>query len=45
VICTRAIESLALIVYTSDVEAVKETVIKNKWFASNEVVIIDNEGK
>jgi DNA helicase-2/ATP-dependent DNA helicase PcrA len=45
VICTRAIESLALIVYTSDVEAVKETVIKNKWFDSNEVVIMDNEGK
>jgi len=40
VTCTRAIESLVLIAYTSDVEAVKKTVKNNGWFADKEIIIL-----
>jgi DNA helicase-2/ATP-dependent DNA helicase PcrA len=45
VTCTRARESLALIAYTSDVEAVKKTAIENTWFVPQEVLVIDESGK
>ena len=38
VTCTRAIESLALIAYTSDVEKVKQTAISNNWFTNDEII-------
>jgi len=44
VTCTRAIESLALIAYTSDVEAVKKTVASNGWFFTNEIIVLKNLG-
>ncbi|MGL4209622.1 MAG: UvrD-helicase domain-containing protein, partial [Candidatus Adiutrix sp.] len=42
VTCTRAKESLALIMYTSNCEAVKQKVISLEWFAENEICVIDN---
>lgn len=38
VTCTRARESLALIAYTGDVEAVKKTARDNGWFANDEII-------
>jgi len=40
VTCTRAIESLALIAYSADVNAVKNTVLKNGWFNEDEVIVL-----
>jgi len=40
VTCTSAKESLALIAYTSDTEAVKQTAIANKWFEPHEVTVV-----
>ncbi len=40
VACTRAEQSLAVIAYTKDKEAVKETAIANSWFNINEIEII-----
>jgi DNA helicase-2/ATP-dependent DNA helicase PcrA len=44
VICTRAKDSLALIAYTGNVDAVKTTSISNKWFEADEIVTIDGNG-
>lgn len=41
VTCTRAIESLALIAYTSNIEAVKQTVKSRGWLDDNEIIILD----
>jgi DNA helicase-2/ATP-dependent DNA helicase PcrA len=43
VTCTRAIESLAIIAYTSNMEAVKKTAISNGWFSDDEVIIMGAE--
>lgn len=40
VACTRAEKSLAVVAYTEDVQAVKNTAIANKWFAENEILLI-----
>lgn len=40
VTCTRSKESLALIAYTSDREAVCQTAISNNWFSDEEVILI-----
>jgi len=45
VTCTRAMESLVLIAYTTNVEAVRNTAIANKWFEPHEVLVIDDWGK
>lgn len=45
VTCTRARESLALIAYTDNVVAVKNTAIENKWFEPQEVLVVDENGK
>jgi len=45
VTCTRAKESLVLIAYTSNVEAVMKTVISNKWFEPHEVLVYDKNRK
>lgn len=39
VICTRARESLALIAYTSNVNAVKQTAISKGWFEDSEIIL------
>jgi DNA helicase-2/ATP-dependent DNA helicase PcrA len=39
VICSRAEESLALIAYTGDPEALKRYLIDRNWFAENEVIV------
>ena len=41
VTCTRAKESLALIDYTNDVEAVRKAAIDYGWFTANEIELID----
>jgi DNA helicase-2/ATP-dependent DNA helicase PcrA len=38
VACTRAQKSLAIIAYTGNISAVKNTAIKNAWFCENEIV-------
>lgn len=38
VACTRAQKSLAIIAYTDNVTAVKNTVIKNAWFYEDEII-------
>ena len=40
VACTRARESLAVIAYTGNVEAVKMTAISNGWFTEDEIYIL-----
>lgn len=40
VTCTRAKESLAILMYTSNPEKAKETAIKNNWFTDNEIDIL-----
>lgn len=40
VTCTRAKESLAIVMYTSDPEKAKETAINNDWFTENEIQMI-----
>jgi DNA helicase-2/ATP-dependent DNA helicase PcrA len=44
VACTRAMESLAVVAYTSNSNLVKEKAIENKWFDDEEIRII-NEGE
>lgn len=39
VACTRAQKSLAIIAYTNNVTAVKNTAISNGWFYENEIII------
>ena len=41
VACTRAQNSLAIIAYTQDCEAVKATAMKNNWFEDDEIVILE----
>jgi DNA helicase-2/ATP-dependent DNA helicase PcrA len=41
VTCTRAKETLALIAYTNNVDAVKRTVISNNWFSSDEIISVN----
>ena len=43
VTCTRAKQSLALIAYTDDVNAVKKTVLSNNWFFEDEIITTLNE--
>ncbi len=40
VACTRARDSLALVAYTQDKEAVKQAAIQNKWFLESEISLI-----
>lgn len=40
VTCTRAEKSLAVVVYTDNMEAVKNTAISNDWFTENEIVLL-----
>lgn len=40
VTCTRAKESLAIVMYTSNPEKAKETAINNNWFTENEIEIM-----
>lgn len=40
VTCSRAKESLAIVAYSNDPQAVKENVIQKGWFARNEVRVI-----
>ena len=40
VTCTRAKESLALIAYTSNVEATRQTAISQKWFSDEEIILM-----
>ncbi|MCC8112494.1 MAG: UvrD-helicase domain-containing protein [Bacteroidales bacterium] len=39
VICTRAMHSLAIVFYTTEVERLKETAISKGWFKEDEVII------
>jgi DNA helicase-2/ATP-dependent DNA helicase PcrA len=41
VTCTRAKESLVLIAYTSNADAVKRTAISNNWFSGDEILSIN----
>jgi len=41
VACTRAEKSLAVVAYTEDANAVKNTAISNKWFAEDEICILN----
>lgn len=43
VACTRAKKSLAVVAYTSDKNAVKQTALKNNWFLDSEIEIINPE--
>lgn len=42
VICSRAVKSLAIVAYTNDVDAVKNTVLANNWFMSDEILFLDS---
>lgn len=39
VICTRAVQSLAIVMYTSNAEKAKETAIRNGWFSEEEISV------
>ena len=39
VICSRAMKSLAIVAYTSDVDKVKQTMLENKWFGEDEILL------
>lgn len=41
VACTRAKESLAVVVYSENPEVVKNVAISNKWFLEDEIVLLD----
>ncbi len=41
VACTRAQESLAVVAYTENIDAVKSTAIANKWFTEDEIYILN----
>lgn len=41
VACTRAQDSLAVVAYSENPEAVKHTAVSNGWFASDEIVTVD----
>lgn len=41
VACTRAMDSLAVVAYSDDPEAVKSTAISNGWLSEDEIVMID----
>jgi DNA helicase-2/ATP-dependent DNA helicase PcrA len=43
VTCTRAIESLVIIAYTNNTDAVKKTAVSNGWFRDDEVIIMSDE--
>lgn len=38
VTCTRARESLAIVAYTSDIDAVKDTALSQGWFLAEEII-------
>lgn len=40
VTCTRAKESLAILMYTSNTERAKQTAIHNGWFGKNEIDVL-----
>ena len=40
VACTRAMDSLAVVVYSENPEVVKSTALSNGWFSSDEIVTI-----
>lgn len=40
VTCTRAKESLAILMYTSDPDKAKQTAIQNSWFEENEIDVL-----
>lgn len=40
VACTRAQKSLAVIAYTSDKDAVKNTALTNGWFLDDEIIVV-----
>ena len=40
VTCSRAKESLAIVLYSEEIERIKNTVIKNGWFSDEEIVVI-----
>lgn len=42
VTCTRAIESLVLIAYTSNAEAVMQTAKNNGWFKDEEIILLNS---
>lgn len=39
VICSRAIESLALVMYTDNAEELQRVLVDNKWFTEDEIII------
>jgi DNA helicase-2/ATP-dependent DNA helicase PcrA len=41
VICSRAMKSLAIVAYTSDVNKVRQTMLENEWFSENEIILED----
>ena len=41
VTCTRAQHSLALLMYTSDLEKAKETAVAKSWFKDEEITILE----
>lgn len=40
VACTRAEQSLAIIAYTHNCDAVRQTAIKNNWFSEEEIIVL-----
>lgn len=40
VTCTRAKESLAILMYTSNTERAKQTAIQYGWFGKNEIDVL-----
>lgn len=42
VICSRAVKSLAIVAYTNNVDAVKNTALDNDWFTKDEILPIDS---
>ena len=41
VACTRAKDSLAVVVYSQDPDKIKETAISNGWFSKSEIIFLD----
>nr|WP_320154138.1 UvrD-helicase domain-containing protein [uncultured Draconibacterium sp.] len=41
VACSRAKHSLAIVAYTDDIKAVKDTVLENGWFTEDEIEVVN----
>lgn len=42
VICSRAVRSLAIVAYTNNIDAVRDSALNNNWFVKDEIIPLDS---